>query len=243
MNIGFERIAPTPGFPAGTTAAALSGLSWTSRANAVTLFKDGLKISLRTAQLGRCCFCRRLLYHDYASHLEHFVDKDGYGGYTFEIRNLALACGTCNVKKNGHFSSWSKKLRDMAKKNGTPVVVRCPVLTVQLNAGAPYPTAPAAFRWVNPYVHNFSDHIEIRRGWVFHGKTREGARTIRGVKLNEVGEVEKRALFERLEMRGGRLSMLVGAISELNQHRARDVGNASAAALRRRRRAAAASVL
>jgi len=243
MNIGFERIAPTPGFPAGATAAALSGLSWTSKAIAVTRFKDGLKISLRTAQRGRCCFCRVLLYRDYASHLEHFVDKNGYGDYTFEIRNLALACGTCNVKKNGHFSSWSKKLRDLAKKNGTPVVVRCPVLTVQLHAGAPYPTTAAAFRWVNPYVHNFSDHIEIRRGWVFHGKTREGARTIRGVKLNEVGVLEKRALFERLEMRGGRLSMLVGAIAELNQHRARDVGNAIAAALRRRRQAAAASVV
>lgn len=243
MNIGFERITPTPGFPAGTSAAALSGLSWASKANVVKAFKSGLKTSLRNAQLGRCCFCRRLLYHDYASHLEHFLDKDGYGDYTFEILNLALPCGTCNLKKNGHFSSLSKKLRDWAQKNGTPIVVRCPVLTVQLHAGAPYPTTPAAFRWVNPYVHNFSDHIEIRRGWVFHGKTREGARTIRGVKLNEVGEVEKRALFERLEMRGGRLSMLVGAISELNQHRARDVGSAIAAALRRRRQAAAANVV
>lgn len=239
MNIGFERIAPTPAYPAGTSAAALSGHQWTSNANVVNLFKDGLKVSLRVAQLGRCCFCRRLLYHDYASHLEHFVDKDGYGNYTFEILNLALACGTCNIKKNGNFSSWARKFRDLAKKSGTPVVTRCPVLAVQLVAGAPYPTNPAAFRWVNPHVHNYSDHIEIHRGWVFRGKTREGARTIRGVKLNEVGEVERRALSERLEMRGGKLSMLVGAMSELSQHRAGDVGRAVAAVLRRRRRAAA----
>ena len=98
-----------------------------------------------------------------------------------------------------------------------------------------FPTSSAEFRWVNPYVHNYSEHIEIKKGWFFHGKTPEGKRTIRGVKLNDVGVVEKRALSERLEARGGKLSMLVGALGELEQHRARDVVEVVVAAIKRRR--------
>ncbi|MGJ7501220.1 hypothetical protein ACSFBF_12740 [Variovorax sp. ZT5P49] len=241
MNVGFEKITPTPAYPDGTSAAALHGLPWSSGTNVVTLFKTELKPVLRKAQRGRCCFCRRLLYHDYATHLEHFVDKGGYEDYTFEIQNLALACGTCNIKKNGHFSTWTKRFNDLSAKTGYPVTARCPVLAVQLNKGAPFPTSPADFRWVNPHLHKYSDHIEVRRGWVFYGKTREGTRTIRGVKLNEVGEVEQRALSERLETRGGRLSMLVGALAELHEQRARDVAKAVVLVIKRRRQAAAAS--
>lgn len=50
MNIGFERIAPPPVYPVGTTATALVGLAWESRANVAITFRAGLKIALRTAQ-------------------------------------------------------------------------------------------------------------------------------------------------------------------------------------------------
>ncbi len=234
MNIGFERINPVPGYPAGTTQTLLNGLPWNSRTQVVTSFKFGIKATLRTSQRGRCCFCRRRLYDDYATHLEHFVDQATHGDYRFEIRNLALSCGTCNVKKNGYFSAWSARYRRLTR---SALLTRSPVLAIQLNAGVQFPINATDFRWVNPYVHNYSDHIVLSRGWVFTGCSPIGRRTVRGLRLNELAEVERRALAERLEMRGGRLSMLVAALAELDQHRASDVARAAATVISRRRNA------
>ncbi|EER61158.1 HNH endonuclease [Acidovorax delafieldii 2AN] len=241
MNIGFEKIAPTPGYPAGTTAAALIGLTWESRANVAIAFRGGLKLALRTVQLGRCCFCRRHLYDDYATHLEHFVDKATFPRFAYEIRNLALSCGTCNIRKNAYFSTWDRRYRFMTRNFVGPVLIRCPVLSVALNSCDAFPAIPANFSWVNPHFHNYSQHILVARGWVFEGQSPEGRRTIRSLKLNEVGQIERRALAERLEARGGALSMLVGAISVLDQHRANDVKDAIIKVIRRRREAAKAS--
>lgn len=237
MNIGFERIVPTPTYPAGITPVALNGLPWESKANVAVAFRGGLKVALRTAQLGRCCFCRRQLYDDYATHLEHFVDKATFPHFSYEIRNLALCCGTCNIRKNSYFSTWDRRYRFMTRKFVGPVLARCPVLSVVLNAGDPFPTIPASFYWVNPHIHNYSQHIQLSRGWVFEGRSPEGKRTIRSLKLNDVGQIERRALAERLEARGGALSMLVGMISLLDQHRANDVRDAIVKVIRRRREA------
>ena len=241
MNIGFERIIPTPGYPAGTTAAALIGLTWESRANAAIAFRAGLKVALRAAQLGRCCFCRRHLYDDYATHLEHFVDKATFPQFGYEIRNLALSCGTCNIRKNAYFSIWDRRYRFMTRNFVGPVFARCPVLSVALKSGDAFPTDPVNFSWVSPHFHSYSQHILLTRGWVFKGQSPEGRRTIRSLKLNDVGQIERRALAERLEARGGALSMLVGAISVLDQHRANDVKDAIIKVIRRRRDAAKAS--
>jgi len=235
MNVGFERIYPTPPYPATASAAALAGLKWDSSPNVVKEFKEYLKPALRKVQRGRCCFCRRLLYDDYATHIEHFVDKDQYPHFTFEILNLALACGTCNSRKNGYFSSMKAKRKRESRRSGLAFTPRCPVLASELPVGSPFPNNAEAFRWVSPHVDNFSSHIELLKGWIFLGKTRKGIRTIRGIGLNDVGKIEQRALSERLEMRGGTLSVLVGAIPELSHHRAKDVAAAVGKAITRRR--------
>lgn len=126
MNIGFERIAPTPAYPPGTSAAALARLSWESRANVAIAFRDGLKVALRATQLGRCCFCRRHLYDNYATHLEHFIDKGTFPQFRYEILNLALSCGTCNIKKNAHFATWDRRYRFITRNFVGPVPARCP---------------------------------------------------------------------------------------------------------------------
>lgn len=237
MNIGFEKIAPTPSYPAGTTAAALVGLAWESKANVAMVFRSELKIALRTAQLGRCCFCRRQLFDDYATHLEHFVDKANFPQFGYEIRNLALSCGTCNTRKNAYFSTWNRRFRFMTRNFVGPIPARCPVLSIALKPGGAFPAAQADFSWINPHLHNYSQHISLARGWVFAGQSPEGRRTIRCLKLNDVARIERRALAERLEARGGALSMLVGAISMLDQHRANDVKDAVIRVIRRRREA------
>lgn len=231
MNIGFERIHPVPEYPPGTSLELLRGIPWSSRRDIVNFFKSELKTSLRECQLGRCCFCRRLMFDDYATHLEHFLDQASHPDFRYEIRNLALSCGTCNIKKNGYFASWTNRYRRLNKH----VAVPTPTFRLPLPAGAPFPAAAADFRWVNPYIHTYSEHISIQRGWVFQGKTRQGRRTIRGLRLNELADIERRALTERLASRGGVLSTLVGALYEANQHRRRDIAEAVVKVINRRR--------
>lgn len=235
MNLGFDLIAPTPAYPSGVSAASLNTVAWTSRANAVVAFKEHVWASLYKAQVGRCCFCRRTMMDKTGAHLEHFVDKGQYASFTFEIRNLALSCPTCNVRKNGRFAALAGRLQREAKRSGRALVPRCPVLTTELVPGAPFPTGANDFRWVNPHVDAYSTHIDWSKGWVFHGKTKKGLRTIRGVRLNEIAALEKRAMSSRLTSQGGLLSFAVGAIAELNTHTAKDVGYAVGREIARRR--------
>jgi len=235
MNIGFERIFPTPQYPAGTSLALLNGRNWPDQAGVVEQFKTTIKVELRSLQKGRCCFCRRVLFDDYATHIEHFVEKAQYPHFTFEIVNLALSCGTCNIQKNSRNRSFTASLRKRAKREGKVPIPRCQTLEQELALGTPLPTLSASYRWVHPHIDTYSLNISVEKGWVFVGKTPKGLRTIRGVNLNALALIEQRALIERLDARGGKLSMLVGAIAELNQHRAAEVGAAIAKALRRRR--------
>ena len=220
INIGFERIHPIPVLPDGIVVADLLGLDWESKGKAVTAFKGALKPLLRKAQNAKCSLCRRMLYDDYAVHLEHFIEKNIHGDYTFEVRNLSLSCGTCNSKKQGYNRTLNSLIRKRARRKELEAEKHCPALAVKIPANAPLPTTPESYRWVHPYFDLYSDNIEIQKGWIFIGKSRKGIRTIRSVKLNALAQIERRALMERFEARPGRLSMLVGATAELSNHRA-----------------------
>lgn len=238
MEIGFQRIHPTPNYPVGLNGAGLAAFSWTSRAQDVVLFKTSLKGDLRELQLGRCCYCRRMLSDPMATDLEHFVEKSAYPLFTFEILNLALSCGTCNSKKNDSFMSLSRYLSRRASAASTSMTVRrCPTLVTSPPLLAPLPTNPAAYRWVHPHLDNFSDHITIQKSWVFTWHSNKGFRTIRGMQLNALAQIERRALSERLASRKGALSLLVGALAELNHATGKQVGALVSAELRRRRAA------
>lgn len=236
IDIGFERIDPSPTYPPGSSLAQLSAYSWDSNAGVVVGFKRAIKGLLRDAQHGRCCYCRRLLSDDIATHIEHFVDKAQYASFTFEIRNLALSCGTCNTQKNGSNRTLISLLKRRAERAGIARSPRCSTLAFELPPGSALPDQPASYRWVHPHLDEYSVNIAIMRGWIFSGKTRKGRRTVRGTNLNALSEIERRALFERLATRGGRLSLLVASIAELDRHRAMEVADAVAKVLRRRRK-------
>ena len=235
MNIGFDKISPTPQYPYGIDAALLSSCDWSSKAGVVLRFKAALKADLRTAQMGRCCYCRRLLFDDISTHIEHFVEKAYYPLFTFEIKNLALWCGTCNTQKNGKHKSLTSLIKKRAERHGKAPSPRCPTLAQELAPNAPLPSDPQHYRWVHPHLDKYSDNIQLRKGWVFVGKTHKGSRTIRGVNLNALVQIERRALFERLATRGGMLSIAVGVIAELEQHEAKEVAAVVATVLRQRR--------
>lgn len=238
MTIIFKKIQAIPSYPTGTSAILLSGKKWNSGSVSVSKFRIGIKAALRTAQLAQCCFCRRQLGDDIATHIEHFVDKSSFPSYTFEIRNLALCCGTCNVSKNGYVRSFESRLQKRRLKYGSTQEQVFPTLSSPVLQGAPFPSIPADFRWVNPYVHDFSAHIKIARGWVYEKATLVGYRTIRGVRLNQIAAIEARALKERRAVRSsGVLSTLAASLSDLSDDDLQKAAEELAAELRSRREA------
>lgn len=236
MHIGYERIHPSPPYPVGLNAAGLAAFTWASRAKDVVNFKKALKKELRTIQKGRCCYCRRMLSDPMTTDLEHFIEKAVYPWLTFETQNLALSCRTCNSKKNELFLQLCSRLSRSARAaaGASVKVQRCPTLVAPLAPSASLPTNSSAYRWVHPHFDNFSQHMTIQNGWIFAWKSIKGLRTIRGMQLNALAQIERRALAERLAARDGTLSMLVGSLAELNHASASDVCAGIAAELRRR---------
>lgn len=236
MTVYFQKIQPTPVHAKGVTATALAKYSWGDRATPVTKFKKKLKTDLRVLQLAQCCFCRRQLSDDGAVDMEHFIDKSLHGAYTFEIQNLALACSTCNGAKNGHTLHILAKLKRRAERQGKKYSPRCLALTSALATGAPYPTTAISFRWVHPHVDNFSNHIQLTRGWVYTRVTLKGYRTIRSAKLNQISALEKRAAEERMAARGDDvMSALAAQFPELTDDDMRSAAATLAEKIRQHR--------
>lgn len=201
MNTGFDSIQPTPTYPVGVTQAAL-GIDWESRVVIVRRFKTSLKEDLRDAQDDRCCFCRRVVSDNYALHLEHFVDKAVYASFTFEICNLALACGICNSIKNASQAKLNTRGKKRAQRLSRPFVASCVTLAVPV-LGPPYvlPVDSESYRWVHPHFDRYSRHIAIEKDWIFKWLSPKGRRTVREAGLNELTQIELRALQSRLKKR------------------------------------------
>ncbi|WP_454872474.1 HNH endonuclease [Paraburkholderia xenovorans] len=125
-------------------------------------FKTLLNTELRRKQHDRCCYCRRpLLFKKGLVDIEHIVDKGSdngkYAAHMFTVRNLALSCRDCNNNKG---------TKPVLRDSRTPIVM--------------YPRSSTRFTWVHPYLHNYSDHLTIHRGWVYEAKAQspEGAAVI-----------------------------------------------------------------
>lgn len=138
-------------------------------------FKVHLNRELRKKQHDRCCYCRRpLLFKKGLVDIEHIIDKGSdkgkYAVHMFTIRNLALSCRDCNNNK------------------GTKPVLRNSLLPVVV-----YPRSTARFTWVHPYLHNYSDHLTIHRGWVYEAKgaSPDGAAVIEKCMLFKLEDKER----------------------------------------------------
>lgn len=234
INICFERVNPTPGYPDGYNASSYTGVKWESQSKAVIEFKKGVKDALRIAQVGRCCYCRRPLGDIQDTHLEHFIEKSAFSKFTFEPQNLALSCSTCNSQKSAVFRKISSRLsKSISLIAGRKVEIkRCPVLN-RYNCRNISNTSE--YRWPHPHLDDFSEHISIRKNWVFTPKTAKGKRCIRSLKLNALYSLERRAAAERLAGQRGRLAFIATAVSETSQFTAPQVASLIANEIRRRR--------
>jgi hypothetical protein len=177
LPVHFERVERfwlAPVYKSKIAAGiALYGYAWTH--SNFDWLKVLLNERLRGRQSDRCCYCRRALVFDKGHvELDHIIDKGSQNGmyarFTFEARNLALACKDCNNNK------------------GTK-----PVLANPLAPNSPYPQHPRAFLWVHPHLHEYSDHITIHQGWVYEAQNAslDGLAVIRKCNLDKLRSKER----------------------------------------------------
>lgn len=62
---------------------------------------ETIKDRLKGEQMfrGKCAFCESFISHIDYGHIEHYRPKSKFPEYTFEWKNLLLACGVCNGKQ------------------------------------------------------------------------------------------------------------------------------------------------
>jgi uncharacterized protein (TIGR02646 family) len=212
INVGYEKIDPTPTLPIGITPSSLKNCKWESKSKAALKFKSQIKVELRRLQIGRCCFCRRHLFDDNSVDIEHFLEKSATL-LNFEIQNLALSCKTCNGNKNSIFLKICGYLsRKATKRTGIKTEVQqCVALLGQYNPMLPL--ANQSYRWVHPHFDTYTDHISIHKSWIFKWKTGKGRSTVIGLKLNSIGQLERRSAQERLASKSG-LALIVAMLHE-----------------------------
>ncbi len=233
MDIGFERIDPTPSLPANVTIEKLAKRSWDSTANAVVEFKRHLKEILRKIQRARCCYCRRFLGDANDTHLEHVMEKALHSELRFEIKNIALSCSKCNTNKQQSCAKvWVRFARQEKARTPDKRGLRTSLVFASTAAVDVLPSSK--YRWVHPHFHNYSEHMSLSVGWVFTPLTSQGRRTVRGLDLNALEAIERRKWEEEWESGNGRLSRLVGRIAEMDEEQAVRIGELVADAVRRR---------
>ncbi|QWT19504.1 hypothetical protein KPL74_17370 [Bacillus sp. NP157] len=234
---GFEHISPSPTMTGNVTMARLLRFDWDSNATVVRAFKVNLKADLRRAQHGRCCYCRRHLSDDNVTHLEHVLEKASFPEYRFEILNLGLSCATCNTQKYRAYRHFQSLIKAKVSKHVFPDPGSriSQVLKNISPSPSSLPVSESDYRWLHPHHDRYSQHITILKGWIYRWRTAKGRRTVRGLDLNALALLERRAMEERINARRqqGALSWMVGALGELTFNQTADVCAAVANSIRR----------
>ena len=102
----------------------------------------------------RCAYCRiELPIACCFLQREHIVPKTPHPKWMFDPRNLCFACDRCNNYKNDD------------------EVLRNPDV-------ANYPVESDDYLIINPFLDKYSDHIELKEGIIYVGKTDKGRFTI-----------------------------------------------------------------
>lgn len=127
---------------------------WNSKKTGITEFKDHMREHMYYEQNCRCAYCRteQPIACCFLQR-DHIVPKAPHPQWMFEPRNLCFACDKCN-----NFKGDKEVLR-----NRYAVV---------------YPTDSKDFLIVNPFLDKYSDHIELKDGIIYIGKTKKGRFTI-----------------------------------------------------------------
>ena len=130
--------------------------------------KGKIRDVLRPEQNNKCCYCKKELGYDIKEvDIEHIVPKATYPQFTFEPRNLALSCPSCNTIKGDK-----------------------PVLSKTFIR---FPNHSKHHTIIHPHFDNYEGNILIHNGCVFEALSNKGSHTITVCQLFRLKEVEKKA--------------------------------------------------
>lgn len=183
MTPGFD-ILPQIGWGAADSEILIKkfkGKASQWRAKNLAEVRDRLRKEVLAQQNNRCAYCRRFIGSGIGEHeIDHIVPTSSYGQFTYTRMNLVGSCKRCNWLKREHL----------------------PTSAVTIVPPNIYPTAEADWNWVHPYIHRYSDHIEIIDGVIFAAVAGNAARRSRGLavinicRLDKIDEVERRKMSE-----------------------------------------------
>lgn len=95
-----------------------------------------LREYLANKQNNRCCYCQRYLFNiAYARPVEHILPRSHYPRFSLMLKNLAIACYDCNLKKSN--TNWWP----------------------EINPDADYPDASQLDKAFHYNQHSYDDHI------------------------------------------------------------------------------------
>lgn len=130
--------------------------------------KTNIVSYLRVQQNNICCYCKYPLGFDIKQvDIEHIIPKSEFEQFTFEARNLALSCPSCNTKK-----STNSVLHSSIEK---------------------YPKNGNKFIIIHAHYDDYSEHINIVNKCVFVAKTSKGSETITFCELFRLSIAEEKA--------------------------------------------------
>lgn len=135
-------------------AKGIDPKDWESKKKGIVSFKDNMREFMYYEQNCRCAYCRiEIPIACCFLQREHIVPKTPYPKWMFLPRNLCFTCDRCNNNKNDD--------EVLVNPNTTE-----------------YPTESDEFLIVNPFIDRYSDHIELKDGILYVGKTDKGRFTI-----------------------------------------------------------------
>lgn len=142
---------------------------WDSGKNGIKSFKENLREHMYYEQNCRCAYCRiEIPIACCFLQREHIISKTLHPIWMFEPRNLCIACDKCN----------NYKLDEEVLANPKTV---------------DYPTESRDFLIINPFLDKYSEHIELKDGIIYVGKTKKGRFTIETCHLYRTDLVLERA--------------------------------------------------
>lgn len=140
-------------------AKGLEAEDWSSPQKGIVSFKENMRKHMYYEQNCRCAYCRiELPIACCFLQREHIVPKTSHPKLMFEPRNLCFACDRCNNYKKDEEVLTNPEAND-------------------------YPSNTEDFKIVNPFIHKYSEHIELKEGIIYQGKTDEGRFTVNTCQL------------------------------------------------------------
>lgn len=124
-----------------------------------------------------CCYCRKRLARKKEDQIDHIIFKSDYPNFTFQPKNLVLACKRCNNKKLA---------KDVLNAQYREEVKNRPWDN--------YPMETNYYNIIHPYIDNYFDHIRIENDIFYLSKngSSKGINTIDMVKLHSFDFLEQK---------------------------------------------------